>query len=70
MGLRMSTQSRRELFDSIRPQYQKASRKEKQSLLTGLLAATGLSRKHAIGILNKAPARMPFDDEKRSMTTP
>jgi hypothetical protein len=55
----MSTQSRRELFDSIRPQYKKANRKDKQTLLTGLLTATGLSRKHAIAILNKtasAPA--------------
>jgi hypothetical protein len=56
MELRMSTQSRRELFDSIRPQYQKANRKEKQTLLTGLLTATGLSRKHAIAILNKVPS--------------
>jgi hypothetical protein len=52
----MSTQSRRELFDSIRPKYQRASRKEKQTLLTGLLTATGLSRKHAIAVLNKAPS--------------
>ncbi len=52
----MSTQARRELFDSIRPQYQKANRKGKQALLTGLLTATGLSRKHAIAILNRAPS--------------
>jgi hypothetical protein len=56
MELMMSTQSRRELFDSIRPQCQKANRKEKQTLLTGLLTATGLSRKHAIAILNKVPS--------------
>lgn len=52
----MSTESRRELFDSIRPQYQKANRKDKQTLITGLLTATGLSRKHAIAILNRAPS--------------
>ena len=49
----MSADARDELLRSIRPQYKDADRKNKQQLLNGFVAATGLSRKHAISLLTR-----------------
>ena len=47
----MSQGSKRELLETIRPRYRKASKKEKQTILDEFVAVTGYHRKYAIRIL-------------------
>lgn len=48
----MSQGSKRELLETIRPRYRKASKKEKQKILDEFVAVTGYHRKYAIRVLN------------------
>lgn len=50
----MSQGSKRELLETIRPRYRKASKKEKQKILDEFAAVTGYHRKYAIRVLNSA----------------
>ena len=47
----MSQGSKRELLETIRPRYRKASRKEKQKILDEFVVVTGYHRKYAIRVL-------------------
>lgn len=47
----MSQGSKRELLETIRPRYRKASKKDKQRILDEFVAVTGYHRKYAIRIL-------------------
>jgi len=47
----MSLKARRELLAATAGRYQKASKKEKQTILNEFTAATGYHRKYAIGLL-------------------
>jgi len=51
----MSRISRRELVDTVRPRYRKATRTEKTRILDELVANTGYDRKYAIHLLNHPP---------------
>src|SRR6266550_3379615 len=51
----MSPASRREFLRSIYPEYRKAGRREKASILDGFCAVTGYNRKYAIGLLAHLP---------------
>jgi len=54
----MSQGSKRELVESIRPRYLKASRTEKSNIIDEFIANTGCHRKHAIRVLRRGyPAR-------------
>lgn len=55
----MSKTARYELLESLRPQYRRASWREKQGLLDGFVAATGYERKYAIVLLNQEEAFKP-----------
>lgn len=57
MRQNMSTQSKRELLEAIRPLYERASLKQKTELLNGFIAGTGYSRKHAIELFNRRTIR-------------
>lgn len=62
----MSLQSRRELLQSLRPQYLNASLGERKRLLDGLVAATGYDRKYAITLLSKGISqRTPSKRQRR-----
>ncbi len=70
----MSLQSRRELLASTAPRYQQASKKEKQTILNELTAATGYHRKYALTLLKyhdaqaAQPARRPRKPSPRIYT--
>lgn len=51
----MSKRSKKELAETIRPRYLKASRKGKKQILDEFVAATGYHRKHAIRLLRHYP---------------
>ena len=51
----MSQRSKRELAESIRPRYLKATKAGKEQILNEFVASTGYHRKHAIRILRHAP---------------
>lgn len=51
----MSQRSKKELVETIRPRYIKASRKGKKQILDEFVAATGYHRKHAIRLLRHYP---------------
>jgi len=49
----MSQRSKRELAEAIRPRYLKATKAEKEHILTEFVASTGYHRKYAIRLLNR-----------------
>jgi hypothetical protein len=51
----MSQRSKRELTESIRPRYLKASKTSKEQILNEFVAATGYHRKYAIRLLRRGP---------------
>lgn len=51
----MSRKSKQELFDTVRPRYYQAKRKEKKRILDELVANTGYQRKYVIHLLNHPP---------------
>ena len=51
MRLKMTTDSRTQLVESLRPEYAAAPWKEKNQILNGVVAATGYNRKYAIQLL-------------------
>lgn len=51
MRLKMTSDSRRELLESLRPAYAVASWAEKVQILTNIVSATGYNRKHATRLL-------------------
>ena len=54
----MSPASKRELVETIRPRYLKASRTEKSNIIDEFIAITGYHRKHVIRVLGRGyPAR-------------
>jgi hypothetical protein len=52
-GAMMSQRSKQELLETIQPRYKKATKSEKQQILSEFVMATGYHRKYAICILNK-----------------
>lgn len=63
----MSLSARRELLAATAVRYQQASKKEKQTILDELVAATGYHRKYAITLLNNfdlAPSEPPQRERK------
>ena len=53
----MSQRSKRELLESVRPRYLKATKKEKQNLLNEFVATTGYHRKYANRLLKQGAPR-------------
>jgi hypothetical protein len=51
----MSQRSKREMIETIRPRYLKASKTGKQQILDELIATTGYHRKYAIRVLRHRP---------------
>jgi len=56
MGRRISMATRNELLHLLRPRYRSAARPEKGRILDEFVAISGYHRKHAIRLLNEAPA--------------
>lgn len=55
----MSQRSKRELAEAIRPRYLKATKAEKEHILTEFVASTGYHRKYAIRLLNRGSPPQP-----------
>lgn len=62
----MSLESKRELLETVRPRYLKASKVEKQKMLDEFSSATGYHRKYAIRVLkNPRQGQKPFNRKSR-----
>lgn len=57
----MSINTKRELLQRYRREYQAATRQKKSKLLDSLIEATGYNRKYAVGLLNQAPPARPAE---------
>lgn len=74
----MAKQSRRELISRMKPQYQTATRKEKQKIINDIIAICEYDRKYAIRLLNEPLSVSPMrrvrkpkydDDVKQALST-
>ncbi len=59
MNKTMSIQAKHEMVEALRESYKVSKKKTKQELLNGLIAATGLTRKHAIKLLSSHTRHQP-----------
>jgi hypothetical protein len=51
----MTSKSKRELLEAVRPRYLRANKSEKAHILDEFCAATGYHRKYAIRLLKHGP---------------
>jgi len=65
----MSLKARRELINATTKRYQKASKKEKQTILDEFVSATGYHRKYAIHLLNNRPPRSRNGEKAPTQTS-
>ena len=66
----MSLKSKRELLETVRPRYLKASKGEKQNILNEFTCATGYHRKHAIRVLkNKVQSQNHLNRKTKTYKT-
>jgi hypothetical protein len=66
----MSLKSKRELLETVRPRYLKASKVEKQNILDEFTSATGYHRKHAIRVLkNKVQSQNHLNRKTKTYKT-
>lgn len=61
----MSKQARKELLESLRIEYERATWQEKGLLLDGFVTATGHNRKYAIGLLGSEPKTAELGRQRR-----
>jgi hypothetical protein len=66
----MTSKSKRELLEAIRPRYLRATKTEKAIILNEFCAATGYHRKYALRLLKHGPAAKKLKKPGRSKIYP